>query len=77
MLVIVSARQYFTVLLAAQCFFYTLGVLGWIFAHRDLRVKILYVPYYFLFMNAAVFAGFYRFLKGTQTVLWEKAKRNL
>jgi hypothetical protein len=28
-------------------------------------------------MNLAVFAGLRRFMKGSQTVLWEKAKRSV
>ncbi len=58
-----------------QIIFYLLGLLGRLFAHRDIMVKALYVPYYFLFMNLSVFMGFYRFAKKNQTVLWERASR--
>lgn len=62
-------------LLVMQLFFYFAGLLGWWFANRDVKIKALYIPYYFLFMNISVFWGFKRFLKGQQSVLWEKAAR--
>ncbi|MFT3936424.1 MAG: glycosyltransferase family 2 protein [Chitinophagaceae bacterium] len=69
------AGMLYDVLLIMQCFFYLCGILGWFFANRNIKVKSLYIPYYFLFMNASVFLGFKRFLKGQQSVLWEKAAR--
>jgi poly-beta-1,6-N-acetyl-D-glucosamine synthase len=62
-------------LLVMQLFFYLCGLLGWFFANKNIKVKALYIPYYFLFMNVSVFWGFKRFLKGQQSVLWEKAAR--
>jgi poly-beta-1,6-N-acetyl-D-glucosamine synthase len=62
-------------LLVMQLFFYLSGLLGWFFANKNIKVKALYIPYYFLFMNISVFWGFKRFLKGQQSVLWEKAAR--
>jgi len=58
-----------------QGIFYSLALLGWFLANRNLQVKALYIPYYFLFMNMAVFAGFYRFIRKRQAVTWEKAAR--
>jgi biofilm PGA synthesis N-glycosyltransferase PgaC len=62
-------------LLAAQGLFYLLAGTGWILASRGSGWKLLYVPYYLLFMNVSVFLGFFRFIRGRQTVLWEKARR--
>jgi hypothetical protein len=42
---------------------------------RQITIKGFFVPYYFTVMNLSVFAGFFRFIKGQQSVLWEKAKR--
>ena len=44
-------------------------------ASRDIKVKALYIPFYFLFMNISVFMGFNRFIRNKQTVLWERAAR--
>ncbi|MBC7848756.1 MAG: glycosyltransferase family 2 protein [Chitinophagaceae bacterium] len=61
--------------LIAQLVFYGMAVTGWMLATREIRVKILYVPFYFFFMNLAVFLGFRRFIRNKQSVLWEKASR--
>ncbi len=66
---------FYTIVLISQLLFYLLALIGWLFANRNIRVKLLYVPYYFLFMNISVFIGFYRFRKKNQTVLWERASR--
>jgi biofilm PGA synthesis N-glycosyltransferase PgaC len=59
----------------AQLAFYSFAILGWFLENRSVRVKALFVPYYFLMMNYAVFAGFFRWLKGSQKATWERAKR--
>lgn len=65
----------YDILFVMQLLFYFFGLLGWWLANRNIKVKALYIPYYFLFMNVSVFWGFKRFLKGQQSVLWEKAAR--
>jgi len=58
-----------------QIFFYTMALLGWFLENRQIKLKILFIPYYFFIMNYAVFLGFFRYLKKTQNVVWERAKR--
>jgi cellulose synthase/poly-beta-1,6-N-acetylglucosamine synthase-like glycosyltransferase len=70
-----SAGFFYQIFFLGQLVFYLLAVTGWLFANRDMKVKAVYVPYYFLFMNFSVFLGFYRYLNKKQTVLWEKAAR--
>ncbi len=74
-LAIQRANIIYDITLAGQILFYILGFTGWFYANRNISVKALYVPYYFLFMNISVFAGFKRFIGGKQTVLWDKAAR--
>lgn len=74
-LVWMGAGWFYSVMLALQSGFYFLAVTGWVFANRNIKLKLLYIPYYFLFMNISVFMGFFRFLQKRQTVLWEKAAR--
>lgn len=69
------AEGMYTYLLVAEVVFYSLALLGWALENRQIRVKILFIPYYFLIMNYAVFAGFFRWLKGSQRATWERAKR--
>jgi cellulose synthase/poly-beta-1,6-N-acetylglucosamine synthase-like glycosyltransferase len=63
------------VLLAAQVLFYLLAILGFIMEKRQLRIKILFIPYYFCVMNYAVLAGILRYFTTTQSAVWEKAQR--
>jgi len=61
--------------LTSQLLFYLFALTGWIFMLKNIKVKLLFIPYYFLFMNIAMYKGFFRFIYKSQSVLWEKAKR--
>lgn len=63
-------------LFAGQALFYAAAGLGWILERRHIKVKALFVPYYFFVMNYAVYAGALRILRGKQAVTWEKAQRS-
>ncbi len=62
-------------LFAAQVFFYTLSLLGWIMERQQIKVKIFFIPYYFCMMNYAVAAGIKRYISKSQSAVWEKSKR--
>ncbi len=62
-------------LLGCQTMFYGASLLGWLLETRQIKVKILFIPYYFCMMNYAVVAGIRRYLKGSQSAAWEKSKR--
>ncbi len=62
-------------LFTGQILFYAAALLGWFFENRKIKVKALFVPYYFFMMNLSVFLGLRRFLKGNQSVNWERARR--
>jgi len=66
----------YQLIMLAQVFFYLLAVLGWLLETRQVRIKILFIPYYFCFMNYCMLAGTYRYLFTQKaSVLWDKAKR--
>lgn len=65
----------YSLLFAGQVLFYLAAITGWIAANRAIKLKLLFVPYYFLMMNYAVIMGINRFLQKTQSVNWERAKR--
>lgn len=67
----------YQVLLLAQVLFYTAGLLGYVLEKRQIKFKVLFIPYYFMVMNYAVFRGFGRFIKGSQSVVWERAARKI
>jgi len=65
----------YSILFWLQVLFYCAALLGWFLENRSTRVKALFVPYYFFIMNLSVVLGFFRYLKKSQSVNWERAKR--
>jgi cellulose synthase/poly-beta-1,6-N-acetylglucosamine synthase-like glycosyltransferase len=61
--------------LLAQVLFYIVAILGYFLKDRKIGFRILFVPYYFLFMNISVYQGLGRLIKGSQSAVWEKARR--
>lgn len=70
-----SSGSLYKLLLACQLIFYCLSLLGWMFDMMNIKVKALYIPFYFCLMNYAVMAGLWRYVTKTQSAVWEKAKR--
>lgn len=66
---------FYSILFGLQILFYAAALLGWYLENKSIKVKILFVPYYFFIMNLSVFLGLKRYLKGSQSVNWERAKR--
>ncbi|MFH1282151.1 MAG: glycosyltransferase, partial [bacterium] len=65
----------YTGLFIMQCGFYFLALLGRIFSFFNIHTKILGFFYYFVSMNIALLLGFFKFLTGTQSVMWERTDR--
>jgi cellulose synthase/poly-beta-1,6-N-acetylglucosamine synthase-like glycosyltransferase len=65
----------YSLLMAGQVLFYGMALLGWYLANRQIKVKALFVPYYFFIMNLCMYLGLIRFLRGKQSANWERAKR--
>lgn len=62
--------------LVLQAIFYIMGTCGYIISKKQITSKILFIPYYFLFMNLNVFrGGFYLLRHCNNTGTWEKAQR--
>lgn len=58
-----------------QIAFYFLGIIGYWLSEKGIKYKMLYIPYYFLFMNTSVIQGFSYLYKKRGTGVWEKSKR--
>lgn len=58
-----------------QVFFYLAAGVGYFLANRSIKIKAFFIPYYFFVMNYAVFRGIFRYLRGSQSVTWERAQR--
>jgi len=68
---------FYVVILLAQFVFYIIAIAGWLFARRNLRIKALYIPYYFFFMQLSMFLGFFRYIGNKQPVIWDKSLRQI
>lgn len=65
----------YKLILLAQIGFYSAAWLGHKMEQRQLKVKALFVPYYFYIMNYSVYLGFWRYIRKAQSANWERAKR--
>lgn len=74
-LVFGKAGSIYTIIWILQILFYAAALLGYIFACKGRKNKILYIAYYFLFMNINVFRGMAYLCKNKNKGAWEKAKR--
>jgi len=71
----ISFDFFFFTTMAFQLLLYLLAFAGYLFSKTNIKIKIFQFAFYFVFMNVSLYIGFYKFLKGKQTVLWDKAKR--
>jgi len=65
----------YQLLMVGQVVFYLAALLGYFLENRSIRLKLLFVPFYFCMMNYAVILGLIRFLSNSQQGVWEKALR--
>ena len=75
LLIIQSATLVWIFLFFAQLIFYFLGTMGYYFQNIRKNIPITSIPYYFIFMNLSQIKGIFRYFKGEQSGVWEKAKR--
>jgi poly-beta-1,6-N-acetyl-D-glucosamine synthase len=75
LLVADHAGWLYDLLLLGQLTFYGMALGGWLLERRKIKVKVLFIPYYFCIMNYAVLAGIKRYLSGKQSAAWDKSKR--
>lgn len=74
-IVVQSNELLYQLFMIGQILFYFSAIAGWLLESKQVRVKILFVPYYFVFMNYAMILGMFRYANSGQSVLWDKAKR--
>ena len=76
LLVLQATPVWFYQLFAAgQIIFYLMAFFGWYLAQHAIKTKLLFIPYYFLFMNLNVFKGMVYLKNFKGNAVWEKAKR--
>jgi cellulose synthase/poly-beta-1,6-N-acetylglucosamine synthase-like glycosyltransferase len=66
---------FFKFFILCQAAFYMLAVAGYVMRDKTVSIKGFFVPYYFVVMNTSVYAGFLRYMRGAQSVVWERSER--
>ena len=74
-IVIMNPTAFFSGMLSLQTIFYAMAFIGLILVNQNKKAGLFTVPFYFVFMNYCLVKGFFRFLKGRQSVLLEKSLR--
>ncbi len=67
---------FYGIILALQLAFYAAGFGGWLLARQGRKNRLLFIPYYFLFMNYNVFRGVAYLMRNRGRGAWVKAKRS-
>ncbi len=75
LLVFLKAGAVYNWIWVLQILFYIAAFLGYLLERKGKKNKILYIPYYFLFMNLNVFKGMAYLKSHKSSGAWEKAKR--
>lgn len=74
-LVMMKAGTVYTIIWILQILFYLTAFSSYLLEQHGHKNKLLYVPYYFLFMNINVFRGMHYLKTHQGGGTWEKAKR--
>lgn len=70
-----EGQVFFIALFALQVAFYAASILGYLLEKKKIKLKVLFIPFYFSMMNVSVYFGFFRYMRGKQSVNWARAKR--
>lgn len=65
----------YQLIMLAQIAFYLMAIIGYYLENKKIRIKALFVPFYFSFMNYCAIKGYFRYRNGLTSGIWEKAKR--
>lgn len=75
-LTFVSTSYIYVNSLIIQGIIYFMGLLGFYLSSKQIKNKILYIPYYFIFMNINTFKGAFYLKNKKGNAVWEKVKRS-
>jgi len=76
-LILLKAGDIYIITGVAQGCFYLAALTGYVLTMRGIKAKYFYIPFYFVFMNVAVYIGCIRFLRKRQSAVWERAQRSV
>lgn len=65
----------YSLFLGGQIIFYSMAIVGYNLENQKIRIKLLFVPFYFSFMNYCAIKGYFKYRDGLTSGIWEKVKR--
>ncbi len=74
-IIILNPSLIYEFLMVEQIAFYLLAIIGYYLENQKIRIKLLFVPFYFSFMNYCAIKGYLRYRNGLTSGIWEKVKR--
>jgi len=77
LIVLFNPTMLYVVFFIIQILFYLMAIIGDVFANKQIKKKVFFIPYYFLFMNINVLRGIsylYKYIESSDGI-WEKSKR--
>lgn len=74
LLVLLATSPFYILALTCQIAFYLFAILG-ASTRGTSKNKVIKILHYIVFMNYSVYLGFFRFIQGGQSVVWEKVER--
>ncbi|WP_394341062.1 glycosyltransferase family 2 protein [Parabacteroides pacaensis] len=74
-ILVFNGGVFYKVLLILQILFYLAGYIGYKKQQKNIKSKLFFIPYYFLFMNINVLRGYSYLSRHKGTGAWEKARR--
>lgn len=85
-LVLIPLLNIFILLAETQSIIYSITIitqlliliailLGWLLKDKNVSAKWIFLPYYLFMMNISIVQGFFRFIRGSQNVRWDKSLR--
>ena len=74
-IVIINPSMVYQLFMVGQIVFYLLAIIGYYLENKKIRIKLLFVPFYFSFMNYCAIKGYLRYRNGLTSGIWEKVKR--
>ncbi|MFA5073576.1 MAG: glycosyltransferase family 2 protein [Nitrospirota bacterium] len=69
--VLVKKHPFYLAAFLAQCLFYVMAAGGFLFEKKGVRLKLFYLPLYFILVNAASLVSMVKVLKGEHIVVWQ------
>jgi hypothetical protein len=74
-ILIMPGSGFFEAIFYLQVIFYLAGVIGFIFASLNLRIRLFSLIYFFLVSNIALLIGLFKFLSGKNSGIWQSTPR--